>query len=67
MATVLYIPHGGGPLPLLDEAGYQNLNHFLRGFHQTIDKPDPIVFNSTHVVGPVISLPRNPKPTLLFR
>jgi 4,5-DOPA dioxygenase extradiol len=65
-ATVLYIPHGGGPLPLLDETGYQNLNHFLRSFHQTIDKPDAIVIISAHWEEPVISITANPEPPLLF-
>lgn len=65
-ATILYIPHGGGPLPLLDEAGHQNLNHFLRGFHRTIEKPDAIVIISAHWEEPVISITARPEPPLLF-
>jgi len=66
LANILFIPHGGGPLPLLDEAGYQNLNYFLRGFHQTIDKPDAIVIVSAHWEESVISVTTNPEPPLLF-
>ena len=65
-ATVLYIPHGGGPLPLLDEAGHQNLNRFLRGFRDGIDKPDAIVIVSAHWEESVVSITASPKPTLFF-
>ena len=65
-ANILYIPHGGGPLPLLDETGYQNLNRFLRGFQKTIDKPDAIVIISAHWEEPVISITASPEPPLLF-
>jgi hypothetical protein len=27
--TALFIPHGGGPLPLLDESLFHNMNQFL--------------------------------------
>jgi len=65
-ATVLYIPHGGGPLPLLDEVGYKNMNAFLRGFRQTIEKPDAIVIVSAHWEEPCVSITANPEPPLLF-
>lgn len=47
-ATVLFIPHGGGPLPLLNEPGHAALNRFLSDFPATIKKPDAIVVISAH-------------------
>jgi 4,5-DOPA dioxygenase extradiol len=47
-ATILYIPHGGGPLPLMGDPGHADLNRFLGGFAATIDKPDAIIVVSAH-------------------
>ncbi len=65
-ATILYIPHGGGPLPLLDEAGHTSMNNFLRGFPATIAKPDAIVVISAHWEDPVIAITAGRAPPLLF-
>jgi len=65
-ATILYIPHGGGPLPLLDEAGHTNMNNFLRGFPATIAKPDAIVVISAHWEEPVIAITAGQAPPMLF-
>lgn len=65
-ATILYIPHGGGPLPLLDEATYGNLNTYLRGFKDSKNKPDAIVVISAHWEESVISITASPKPPMLF-
>lgn len=65
-ATILYIPHGGGPLPLLDETTYGNLNSYLRGFKDGIEKPDAIVVISAHWEESVISITANAKPSMYF-
>jgi aromatic ring-opening dioxygenase catalytic subunit (LigB family) len=65
-ATILYIPHGGGPLPLLDEATYGIMNSYLRGFNEGIKKPDAIVVVSAHWEASVVSITANPKPPMLF-
>lgn len=65
-ATILYIPHGGGPLPLIDEATYGNLNAYLREFRHSIEKPDAIVVVSAHWEESVISVTANPSPPLIF-
>lgn len=65
-ATILYIPHGGGPLPLIDEKTYGNLNTYLRGFQHSIAKPDAIVVISAHWEESVISITANPHPPMIF-
>lgn len=65
-ATILYIPHGGGPLPLLEEETYGNLNTYLRGFQHSIAKPDAIIVFSAHWEEPVVSITSNSSPGLLF-
>ena len=47
-ATVLFFPHGGGPLPLLDDPRHAAMNAFLRGFARSLEKPAAIVVVSAH-------------------
>jgi len=65
-ATILFIPHGGGPLPLLNEPGHAAMGRFLRDFPATITKPDAIVVISAHWEEPVISITAAASPPLLF-
>jgi len=65
-ATILYIPHGGGPLPLLNDPGHLDLNRFLRGFPAIIDKPDAIVVISAHWEETEIAITASASPSLLF-
>lgn len=65
-ATILFIPHGGGPLPLLNEPGHARLNQFLRAFPATIEKPAAIIVISAHWEESVISITAAESPPLLF-
>jgi aromatic ring-opening dioxygenase catalytic subunit (LigB family) len=65
-ATIIYIPHGGGPLPLLNDPGHANLNRFLREYPAGIDKPDAIIVISAHWEEPTIAITAAAAPPLLF-
>ena len=64
--TALFIPHGGGPLPLLDETLFQNMNRFLREFPETSQKPDTIVVISAHWEESTISITASQNPPMLY-
>lgn len=64
--TALFIPHGGGPLPLLNEAMFQNMNRFLRKIPETISKPEAIIVISAHWEASTISITASPNPTMLY-
>ncbi|MDH3630899.1 MAG: dioxygenase [Gammaproteobacteria bacterium] len=65
-ATILFFPHGGGPLPLLNEPGHAAMNRFLRSFPETIAKPDAIIVISAHWEEPVVTITAAAAPALLF-
>lgn len=65
-STILFFPHGGGPLPLLNEPGHANMNRFLRSYPETITKPDAIIVISAHWEEPVIAVTATPSPSLLY-
>ncbi len=45
---VLYLSHGGGPLPLLGDKSHQNLVNFLKEASSLITKPEAILVISAH-------------------
>ena len=47
-AQILYIPHGGGPLPLLGEPSHQRLVDFLSTLSARLRSPRAIVLISAH-------------------
>lgn len=47
-APVLYLPHGGGPMPLMDDPAHRGLIAFLRQLPATYARPDAIVIISAH-------------------
>lgn len=46
--NIVYIPHGGGPMPLLGEPNHRSLVSFLSDFPKSIPKPSAIVVISAH-------------------
>jgi 4,5-DOPA dioxygenase extradiol len=47
-SSVLYLSHGGGPLPLLGDKGHQNMIDFIRTVTPTLIKPSAILVISAH-------------------
>ncbi len=47
-APVLYLPHGGGPLPLLGDDNHQSMVDFLSKIAAELGKPKSIVMISAH-------------------
>lgn len=65
-APALYIPHGGGPLPLLDDPGHADLVTFLRQCPGRFERPDAILVVSAHWEGPACTVQTGATPDLLF-
>lgn len=65
-ATILYFPHGGGPLPLLDEPRHAAMNVFLREFSHSLDRPDAIVVVSAHWEETQVSITAAAAPPMIF-
>ena len=47
-SSVLYLSHGGGPLPLLGDKGHQNMIDFIKTVTPTLIKPSEILVISAH-------------------
>lgn len=66
MTTILYIPHGGGPMPLLNDPGHAMLTGFLETIPDRIDRPTAILVISAHWEAPVPRLTAGAAPALIY-
>lgn len=66
LAPVLYLPHGGGPLPLLGDPAHRGLVSFLHGLADRIPRPDAILLVSAHWEAAVPSLTSGAAPPLVY-
>lgn len=65
-APVLYIPHGGGPLPLLGDPDHQLLVDFLQQIPSRLARPTAIVVISAHWEEEQATLTSGATPGLLY-
>jgi 4,5-DOPA dioxygenase extradiol len=65
-APVLYLPHGGGPMPLMDDPAHAGLIAFLRNIGTRYPKPAALVLISGHWEARVPAINAAPAPDLLF-
>ena len=63
---VLFIPHGGGPLPLLGHEGHSELIEFLKEIPTRLSRPEAIVVISAHWEEKIPTLTSSPNPALLY-
>ncbi|WP_020560060.1 DODA-type extradiol aromatic ring-opening family dioxygenase [Thiofilum flexile] len=66
LAPVLYLPHGGGPLPLLNDPAHAKLTAFLKKIGQELGRPEAILLISAHWEKSQATLTSNPHPALYF-
>lgn len=64
--TVIYMSHGGGPLPLLGDKSHSQMVLFMKRIAQTIKKPEAIVVVSAHWEESVPTIIGSPEPPLLY-
>lgn len=64
--TILYLPHGGGPLPLLGDPAHADLTTFLQQWPQTVSAPKEIVLISAHWEAQTPNITGCPNPTLVY-
>ena len=65
-SNVLFIPHGGGPLPLLGDKGHQELVDFLKQITPALGKPSAILVISAHWEEDIATITSGDKPELIY-
>jgi 4,5-DOPA dioxygenase extradiol len=62
----IFLNHGGGPLPLLNDRAHANLVRHLKSLANTIPRPRMILLSSAHWETEVITLIGSAEPKLLY-
>ncbi|WP_432745399.1 class III extradiol ring-cleavage dioxygenase [Methylobacter sp. G7] len=66
LSPVLFIPHGGGPLPLLGDKSHQHLVNFLRAITPSLGQPSAILVVSAHWEENIATITSGETPSLIF-
>jgi len=66
LSPVLFIPHGGGPLPLLGDVGHKPMLDFLKKITPTLGRPDAILLISAHWEESIPTITSGPNPDLIY-
>lgn len=64
--VVLFIPHGGGPLPLLGDEGHREMVSFLKTVTPTLGEPSAILVISAHWEESKATITSGKKPPLIY-
>lgn len=64
--SVLYIPHGGGPLPLMNHDGHRHLVDFLKTIPERLGQPEAILVISAHWEEAVPTITGGASPPLFY-
>ncbi|MCF6437228.1 class III extradiol ring-cleavage dioxygenase [Pseudoalteromonas sp. MMG022] len=64
--TIMYIAHGGGPMPLLGDSAHQNMIDTLKVMAGKIAKPSAILLISAHFEANIPTLTSGAKPNLIY-
>ncbi len=64
--TIIFIPHGGGPRPLLNDKTHIKLITFLKELHKTINKPKAILIISAHWEEDIVTITSGKHPELIY-
>ncbi|MEH6713842.1 MAG: class III extradiol ring-cleavage dioxygenase [Paraglaciecola polaris] len=66
LMPILYIPHGGGPLPLMGEEQHKELIEFLGQIPRTIKPPKALVIISAHWESNLVSISSSANPGMIY-
>jgi len=66
LSSVLYIPHGGGPLPLLGDEGHLSMVRFLKDITHTLARPSAILIISAHWEEDLVTITSGETPSLVY-
>ncbi len=64
--SVIFVPHGGGPLPLLGHEPHASLTEFLSTVSSQLIRPKAIVVITAHWESTLVQLSTATKPSMLF-
>lgn len=62
----IFIPHGGGPLPILGHQGHKLLINFFKSLSKNLIKPSLIILISAHWEEEIVTITSSDNPKLIY-
>ena len=66
LMPVVFVPHGGGPMPLLGDANHRELTHFMQSLAADLPRPQAIVVITAHWEDEVVSITHSGSPGMMY-
>jgi aromatic ring-opening dioxygenase catalytic subunit (LigB family) len=66
LSPVLFLPHGGGPLPILDDKGHEKMVAFLKEIVRELSEPSAILVISAHWEEEQATITSNSHPEIIY-
>jgi aromatic ring-opening dioxygenase catalytic subunit (LigB family) len=66
LMPIVYLPHGGGPLPLLGDPDHKDLTAFLKGLHERLPQPKAILMMSAHWEHAIAAISAGSHPGMIY-
>jgi len=64
--SIIYLSHGGGPLPILGDPGHQGMIDFMRQLPNQLPKPEAILVISAHWEQPQATMLGSAQPDMFY-
>lgn len=65
-SQIIYLSHGGGPLPILNEPSHKKMIQFMKSLPNTLKKPESIVVFSAHWEENTVTIQSGDHPELMY-
>ena len=66
LSPVLFLPHGGGPLPLLGDVNHQEMLKFMQEIIPSLGTPESILIISAHWEEELVTITSGKNPSLIY-
>lgn len=66
LMPVVFVPHGGGPMPLLGDINHRELTHFMQSLAADLPRPTAIVVITAHWEEEQVSISNSPAPDMMY-
>lgn len=65
-SQIIYLSHGGGPLPLLGDPSHEKMIQFMKNLPHKIKKPDSIIVISAHWEENIVTIQSGNEPDIMY-
>ncbi len=66
LMPVVFVPHGGGPMPLLGDVNHRELTRFMQSLSANLPRPTAIVVITAHWEEEMVSITHSAAPGMLY-